>query len=80
MKVPQHDPFVFRNYRASFSANDYSTLNSFANQAACRAERPPHTQVPPGPENGGAAQLSRGWYPPQPDLKILQVNHALNAL
>jgi signal transduction histidine kinase len=75
--------FVFRNYRASFSANDYSILNSFANQAAIAVRNARlYTQV--SRQNLRMAALlnsvADGILILSPDLKILQVNHAFERL
>jgi len=75
--------FVFRNYRASFSANDYSILNSFANQAAIAVRNARlYTEVT---EQGlrMAALLSSvadGILILKPDLTVMQVNQAFERL
>lgn len=75
--------FVFRNYRASFSANDYSILNSFANQAAIAVRNARlYTQVTR--QNlrmaGLLSSVADGILILNPDLGVLQVNHAFERL
>jgi signal transduction histidine kinase len=86
MKVQQStigQIFVFRNYRASFSTNDYSILNSFANQAAIAVRNARlYTQVTR--QNlrmaGLLNSVADGILILNPDLKVLQVNHAFERL
>ncbi len=86
MKVQQStigQIFVFRNYRASFSANDYTILNSFANQAAIAVRNARlYTQVTR--QNlrmaGLLNSVADGILILNPDLKVLQVNHAFERL
>jgi signal transduction histidine kinase len=75
--------FVFRNYRASFSANDYSILNSFANQAAIAVRNARlYTQVTR--QNlrmaGLLSSVADGILILKPDLTVLQVNHSFERL
>lgn len=75
--------FVFRNYRATFSANDYSILTSFANQAAIAVRNARlYTQITR--QNlrmaGLLSSVADGILILKPDLTVLQVNHAFERL
>ena len=75
--------FVFRNYRATFSANDYSILTSFANQAAIAVRNARlYTQVTRQNLRMAAllSSVADGILILTPDLKVLQVNHAFERL
>ena len=75
--------FVFRNYRATFSANDYSILTSFANQAAIAVRNARlYTQVTRQNLRMAAllSSVADGILILNPDLKVLQVNHAFERL
>ena len=75
--------FVFRNYRASFSTNDYSILTSFANQAAIAVRNARlYTQVTRQNLRMAAllSSVADGILILNPDLTVLQVNHAFERL
>jgi len=75
--------FVFRNYRATFSANDYSILTSFANQAAIAVRNARlYTQVTRQNLRMAAllSSVADGILILKPDLTVLQVNHAFERL
>lgn len=75
--------FVFRNYRASFSPNDYSILTSFANQAAIAVRNAQlYTQVTQQGLRLAAllSSVADGILILKPDLTVQQVNHAFERL
>ncbi len=75
--------FVFRNYRASFSANDYSILNSFADQAAIAVRNARlYTQVAQQGLRMAAllSSVADGILILKPDLTVQQVNRAFERL
>lgn len=75
--------FVFRNYRAAFSANDYSILTNFANQAAI-AVRNARLYTQTRRQNLRMAALlssvADGILILRPDLTVQDVNHAFERL
>lgn len=71
--------YVFRNYRTTFSTNDYSLLNSFANQAAIAVRNAKLYKEVKDYNLRTAALLDSvadGIVILGPDLKIVQVNTA----
>lgn len=75
--------FVFRNYRAAFTANDYNILNNFANQAAIAVRNASlYNQVREQNLRISAllASVADGILILNADLKVLSANQALTRL
>ena len=75
--------YVFRNYRAVFSANDYYILTNFANQAAIAVRNARlYTQVTRQNLRMAAllSSVADGILILNPDLTVIQVNHAFERL